>query len=158
VEVDLVRSTHPDLVIVSNTYLRGNDMDTGKRATLAAWRAGFDRQLSALDGSYGKLVVLPPPPYGANLADCYSPRTAPAECVTTVSQSDYRSSMAMLGEVAGAHGGTVLDNLAWFCVDGRCPAFAGDTLVKRDTWHPISTYVLRLVPAMRESFASVLAG
>jgi hypothetical protein len=52
----------------------------------------------------------------------------------------------------------VLDNLAWFCVDGRCPAFAGDTLVKRDTWHPISTYVLRLMPAMRESFASVLAG
>ena len=151
VQVDLVNSVKPDLVIVANTYLRNTATATGKTPPRADWNSAFDRQLTKMDGSYKKLIVLPPPPYGAEFPDCYSPRTPPSACVTNISQSDYSSSMSGLSTVAKKHQGELLDNRKWFCVANKCPSFEGTTLVKKDSWHPINTFVLDILPVMQEA-------
>lgn len=154
-ETDLVNTLKPDLLIVSNTYMRNTDAN-GASTSIAQWEKAYDSQLAKLDGSYKEMVFLAPPPYSANLETCYSPRTSPSACITSVSKSDYKTSMKMIDRVMTKHNGSLLKNTDWYCVDNRCPAFVGNNLVKHDTWHPSAEYVLSLVPVMQEALATYL--
>jgi peptidoglycan/LPS O-acetylase OafA/YrhL len=94
-----------------------------------------------------RIVYVPPPPEGANVTECYSPTSSPADCVTGLDDGWDRYEQAISKSVPGE----ILPTSEWFCVEDRCPSFADSIPTKRDFSHMSIAYAERIVPVIRES-------
>ena len=98
------------------------------------------------------VMFLPGPPTGeTNVRTCYSPLNPPSECVTTQAP-DWAGQERSL--VAAVPGSVLVDSWNWFCSERRCPAFVGTTPTRIDVSHMTHEYGERIVPVMREWFAT----
>jgi hypothetical protein len=136
----------PDLVVMSNAFTEGNAADGSPLSAAALVESEM-----AEGASYGvKVVLLSPPPLGADLGQCYSPVTSPQNCVTTVSPIWH----AFADESAKA-GPLFISALPFSCVDDTCPAFAGTIPTKYDPSHMTVAYSTHVAPAIRNALVAL---
>lgn len=148
----MIAAQPADLVIVSNAYTLGRTVDGRDLSAvdlLAATRAEM-----ATYGAPGRVVYLSPPPQGGDLARCYSPVTAPANCVTAVDQT-WRDMHAAAEATASADGDVAISSLPFTCWQDACPAFAGGVPVRYDATHLTVAYAERIAPALAWDLAAL---
>jgi peptidoglycan/LPS O-acetylase OafA/YrhL len=91
-----------------------------------------------------RVLFMPGPPNEKNPQDCYTPTSAPGDCVSKVQGS------WGVTEAALAPFGTRVDTRPWFCDKGVCPPFAGSIPTKIDNAHMTAEYAERIAPVIRE--------
>lgn len=141
----------PDIIFVSNlyTYVRVLSTDTPPEDGGAVeWALGLRDLITELQQSTETVVVVESPPKGAALAECAAPGSSPASCVSGL-EPEYR----LIGEAERAAavqtGATYVSVEDWYCVEGKCPAFVGNTPLKRDVVHTSKQYAQLLAPLLR---------
>ncbi|KQR19269.1 hypothetical protein ASF79_16620 [Agreia sp. Leaf335] len=143
---DRIRADAPQLIVMSNAFALGQSSDrrplsTGDlvAATLAE-AAGYNAP--------GRVVYLAPPPLGAPLGQCYSKVSSPIDCAVNVDPTwnDFEAAFEAGAPAAGDH---AVSSLAFSCVDGQCPAFAGTLPTKYDQVHMTVQYSEHVASAIR---------
>ncbi|QEW04724.1 acyltransferase [Microbacterium lushaniae] len=127
----LMAAEPADLVVVSNAYTLGRTVE-GRDLSAADLLAATHAEVSAY-GAAGVVYLAPPPP-GGDLARCFSPVTAPAQCLTAVDQT-WRDMHAAAEATAAATQADAIGSLEFSCWQDACPAFAGDLPIRYDATH-----------------------
>ncbi len=153
-QIDLINSTHPDVVLISNSYTRKEFFATHKTVAPFPWRDSMSRIVDKFRSNVGKVVFLSPPPASVNIAECYGTRAnTPADCTSKVTQQ--WSSMASVElELAKTVGGAWIDSRPWFCSDRLCPSFVASLPTKHDLVHMSPAYGIKIYPMINESLAA----
>ncbi|WP_209559838.1 acyltransferase family protein [Frigoribacterium sp. PvP032] len=142
----------PDRLVVSNTYVQARD-GSGSDVTPAGWRRGLLALLEPLAAAGTQIVLATPPPSSANVKECYTRTSSPADCVSTPPGA-YRKHAAVDAQVSEQVGGVFVATESLWCVDTRCPAFIGTTPTKFDFAHLTLAAAVEVAPAFRELLAA----
>ena len=150
--VDAIHATHPDLVIVTNSYLSKALLATGD-ITPQGFVRGTENFLAGFAGSVKHIVFLAPPPYQRDISFCFKPGALPSACLSHQSEK-WRGWAEADQELARGVHGTWVDTRVLFCdALGQCPSFVGSTIVKMDKIHLAPAYQAVLGPALKEVLA-----
>ena len=115
------------------------------------WRAGTESVLKSMAPSGARLVVVTAPPQGKPPTECATRASKPSDCVYAVS-SQWKLATNAINAAAATVGADLIDTSKWFCnSSGNCPAFVGETPVKRDGVHTTPQYAARLVPVLQDA-------
>jgi peptidoglycan/LPS O-acetylase OafA/YrhL len=125
----LVPPRQPD---IHSTYVQGL-LDVGARVEAAGAR----------------FVLLGPPPHGPNPLGCGGPLQHPADCLTSTLGS-FDATTYVFSDAALQGGFGFINTTPWFCVDTRCPIFAGGRLIRFDDAHLTRQFATYLAPLLRE--------
>ncbi|MFE4952308.1 acyltransferase family protein [Leifsonia sp. NPDC056665] len=137
--IDNIAELKPDVVIVSNTYIPLNKTSDGTPFTPDEYAAGLRPFLERITPNTGKVLLLAPPPAEKDVRECYSPRTGPDACITTV-PSRWKAMGKAESALAAEFGGAWIDSRHLFCVKSKCPAFASGMPIKFDHIHHTEEY------------------
>jgi hypothetical protein len=153
--IDLINSTKPDVVIMSNTYRNKFLSGSRRQMTSDEWSGSIAKYVDAFRQSTDAVVFLAAPPADKNIKECYERKSSvPADCISEVEDS-WRSIARSEQNAAKSVGGTWIDSRPWFCNEaGLCPTFAGSTPTKLDTVHMTLAYGEKIYPVMGESLES----
>jgi peptidoglycan/LPS O-acetylase OafA/YrhL len=153
-----IAARKPDIVIASSSVLTLVRLASGASGAdaIAEWQSGATAFLSRLPAPGRTVIVLDPPPLGEKLLDCYDRFSAPSDCIATVDPT-YTEFVTATAAAADASGVTHVPTAGWFCVDGRCPSFVGNTPVFADGQHLTGAYSSSLAPVLREVVAAAQA-
>jgi len=146
-EIANVAALKPELLFVTNAPAPYKNTQTGKEITVSEYQEGVKRLLERVAPDIGKPVFLAAPPTEKDVRECYSPRTSPSECVTTVQEPWKRFGRAD-AKAAAAFGGVRIDTRPLFCLSDKCPAFADGIPVKFDNTHITDEYGRHIAPAV----------
>ncbi|GAA4670255.1 acyltransferase family protein [Frondihabitans cladoniiphilus] len=144
-----VDEEEPDYLLITNSYQDWKNATTKRTVTAQEWSAGLTSYLDRIDTTKTKVVILPPPPSGKPLAQCFKDSGSPRKCDTRP-DARYRLLSGIDRELVTAKGGTFAESLPLFCVSGSCPAFAGTTVVREDAVHLAPAFERKVEPALRE--------
>ncbi|MBM9461491.1 acyltransferase [Nocardioides sp. zg-536] len=150
-----VRAARPDLLVASDSELNIRRMADAPADLVGAWRAAVVRTVDAVAAPSTEVVLLAPPPAGHTPDGCITRFAEPADCAGSLSPAWAEKASAERA-AASQTGATYVDTSGWFCVDGRCPLFAGGTLVRWDIVHLTRQYAAKLAPVLAEALAPVL--
>ncbi|OZF07500.1 acyltransferase [Rhodococcus sp. 15-1154-1] len=143
--VRAVIETRPDVVIVTNLH---TDVSP------ELWVPGMQRLTDRFESSVGKIVFLSAPPNDKKASDCYTRTSAPADCISRVTdtwRARNRAEINLAARVGGVH----VDSRALFCTpDDFCPSFVGTTPMKSDSAHMSVEYGQKISPAFGELLRS----
>lgn len=117
------------------------------------WRQATASELKALKPSGAKLVVVTAPPLGKPPVSCATRFSTPQDCEYSVPASHLLTARAMK-EAAEAAGAAFIDTRSWFCSGDECPAFIGQTPLKRDNVHTTRQYAVLLARVLRDAVAA----
>ncbi|MDT0223435.1 acyltransferase family protein [Gordonia sp. AC31] len=153
--IKAVNDTHPDVVVVSNTYAGLTNADTKQEITNDEWTAGLRKLIDQFRSATKNVVFLAAPPMEKDVATCYTRASVPADCLSKVG-SAWRGRLNLEKGIAEAVDGEVLDSSILFCTPERlCPAFVGTTPVKLDKVHMTPEYAALISPAFAELWQSL---
>jgi peptidoglycan/LPS O-acetylase OafA/YrhL len=154
--LEQIRQLQPQLIIMSNSSESIRRLTSGAEglAALEEWTEATTAALRALDGLAPRVVVLSPPPSGANLQECATRLNTPADCIRSPSRG-YLPLVAAEKNAAAAHAGatavTYVETAEWFCAGGRrCPSFVASTPVFTDGAHMTGPYSQHLGGVLRQ--------
>lgn len=153
--IDMINTTKPDVVIVSNSYDGDKPVyGTNRKLTPHEWAESLQQIVEKFRDSTKKIVLLAPPPANKQISDCYGTRSStPVDCISQVPNEWLRMAKAEQ-HLAESIGGTWVDPRPWFCSNGGlCPSFVGSTPTKHDRAHMTPAYGLKIFPVMAESFS-----
>ena len=149
-EVDLINSTRPDVVIISNAYSNKRLAGSDRWMTPAEWSDSLRRIIEKFRGNTKQVVLLSAPPADENIKECYTRSSVPADCISRVGET-WLSMADAEQDAAKSVGGVWIDSRPWFCHEGLCPSFVGSTPAKRDVSHMSMAYGAKLYPVIGES-------
>lgn len=152
--VRYINETHPQVVIIANSYWLNGLNGAEKAPTGQELAADYTALLTKFDTSESRVVFLAAPPSTENPNTCYTPVSSPADCVSNVSQH-WQEHAAAEQQVASAVAGAWVDSRPLFCADGRCPVFVETTPVRRDLTHMTPAYGEKIIPALRETVSAL---
>ncbi|GAA1687180.1 SGNH hydrolase domain-containing protein [Microbacterium sediminicola] len=141
----LIEQIDPDIVILSNNQGGYGTLVEGS----TEWVRARADALDAVSSETRRVFILEPPPVGKVPSECATPLSVPADCESTVG-SDWRAMTLGDETAAAATGASVINTESWFCLDGQCPIFVGDSPVRTDQIHLTATYSTRLAPLLAE--------
>lgn len=151
--VDEINRLKPDLVVVSNLYIRspivGKDRDLGARE----WSVSVRKIVEKFRSNTKRTALLAPPPGNVNIKECFSKRSnRPPDCIGRISD-DWNNYAEVERALAGDIGGAWIDSRPWFCSTGHfCPSFVGVTAAKYDQAHLAPAYAEKIHEVIAESF------
>jgi peptidoglycan/LPS O-acetylase OafA/YrhL len=145
--IENIATLKPDVLLITNTYTPYNTVD-GDRVTEDAYQAGLRSYLNKVAPNVGKVVMFAPPPSDKDVRECYSPRSAPSDCVTKV-QTYWLERGKLEKRLAAEAGGVWFDPRPLVCVEANCPAFASGLPTKFDLVHLTDEYSRHVAPAAR---------
>jgi peptidoglycan/LPS O-acetylase OafA/YrhL len=151
--VDVINTIKPDVVIISNGYLKDDRVKGSLRELSASeWADELRRIVDRFRGSTKKVVLLAPPPSDVSIKDCVSKRSSkPASCIGRIPAVWTSKAEAEQG-LAESIGGAWIDSRPWFCSPGGlCPSFVGSTPARVDYVHMAPPYASKILPAVAES-------
>ncbi|WP_272952245.1 acyltransferase family protein [Mycolicibacterium vanbaalenii] len=150
--VDLINSTKPEVVIISNIYGTKRVVGSDEWMTTREWGSSLRQIIEKFRGSTKEVVLLSAPPAEINIRQCYGDRSSvPASCISEVDDI-WRSIARSEQSVAESVNGKWIDARPWFCSDNRfCPSFVGSTPTKLDTYHMTLAYGQKIHPMIAES-------
>jgi len=139
--IDVINSTKPDVVIVSNSYLGDDNLVDG-------WATSLRQTTEKFRESTKKIVFLSPPPPDKKIGECFGTQSSkPADCIGRVTEQ-WRS----MAEAEQSVAGTWIDSRPWLCSpDGLCPIFVATTPMKQDLVHLTPAYSSKISPVIGES-------
>ena len=135
--VQRVGELAPDVLLMSSfRYDPALASGAEAEAADAEWSEGTRRIHEALAGKAGRTVVLSAPPEARDPAQCATRFSTPADCETLL-PGNHQSRLALEAAAAVQADPAVewVDTTAWFCVEGRCPAFVGTVPLYADAYH-----------------------
>lgn len=155
--VNEIQRLRPTTVVSS--FLRNDDhlksKATGGEAD-AEWMTNIANMARFVIGQGSRYVLLEAPaPAKAEPSQCITRFSRPADCVTDRAnafdvQRDVESqALSGLGPNA-----TFVPTVDWFCVEGRCPAFIGNTALYADKNHISARASEELAPLIGRVFAT----
>ncbi|MFG6402261.1 acyltransferase family protein [Microbacterium sp. P04] len=148
----MIAADPADLVVLSNAYTLARSADG--RALSASDLISASRAEMAAFGVTGRTVYLAPPPRGGALANCYSPLSSPADCLTGVDDTWHQ--MASVAQTfAAPTGDYVIDSRPFTCWEEACPAFAGGLPLRYDESHFTVAYSEHIAPVLRWQLAGL---
>ena len=142
----LIDETHPDVVLVTNSYQTLSE-DGGGTITPDRWSEGFGAYARRLAEAAGSVVVLTPPPDDADIASCFRRGGSPVDCISRTSRT-WIDRAAADQDVLESIGGVLVDLRVLTCVSDLCPAFVGDVPVKEDRVHLTTAFALAVSPVL----------
>lgn len=147
-----INDLKPAMVLISSTpeILAHLVSETPEDQAGPEWRQGTVTMLRSLQPSGARLLVVTAPPLGKPPVVCATRFSQPSDCEYTPPQSHVVTAQAMR-EAAVAEGAGFIDTQAWFCSAGRCPAFIGETPLKRDGVHTTRQYAVLLAGVLRDA-------
>jgi len=148
----------PDLVLISTTSAyarRGLSSGATGADALAEIADGLTREIEEVSAPGRLVAVIAEPPGSGDLSVCASPGASAAGCVGSADET--RAFADMERTTAEAAGAAYVDTEAWFCADGRCPAFVGTTPVYADGTRLTQAYSRELTDVMRDALIEVVA-
>ena len=111
-----------------------------------SFAASLGSIVSKIQPSIGNYVHFSPPPTGKNPQECASSFTPPSSCLADLPAGTDRSIQAQ-AQVLTGKGRTFVDTTSWYCTpEGKCPIFAGNTIVRRDKTHLTPDYATLIAP------------
>ncbi len=141
----------PDVLIVTNEYHEQIQVGATTPVSAAEQAAEVDRELTEVRAEVGTVVLLAPPPGGADLQDCYRPDASPVHCVVRPSQTWIDLADAQRAAANRFHDRFV-DPRGWFCSPaGYCPAFVAGVPTMYDATHATQAYMRTIAPVMRSA-------
>jgi hypothetical protein len=148
--VRVIKEIQPDVVFVSNVYLPRTPVGADDPLTAEQYEDSSFRLIAELRPHAKKIVFLAPPPANVDPADCYTPRSNPADCISDVT-TDWLTGADIDQAVARrVRGATWVDSRPWFCVLNKCPAFVDGVPTKRDQVHMSPAYQKLIAPTVNE--------
>ncbi|NRD27442.1 acyltransferase family protein [Frigoribacterium sp. VKM Ac-2836] len=144
----LIEGTHPDVVLVTNSYQEMSEDGSGP-VTPDRWAEGFGAYARRVAEATGSVVLLTPPPDDADIASCFRRGGSPVDCISRTSPT-WLDRAAADRTVLEAVGGTFVDLRRLTCVDDLCPAFVGDVPVKQDRVHLTMAFAVAVSPVLGE--------
>jgi peptidoglycan/LPS O-acetylase OafA/YrhL len=146
-----ILTERPDVVVSSMLRNDGHLKSgaTGPEAD-AEWQRNISAMGSLVVGNGAKYVLLEAPaPAGADPSLCISRFSKPADCITERAARFDNNSEVERRAVAGLGDGAVyIPTKNWFCVDGKCPSFIGNTALYADINHISARASEELAPLM----------
>lgn len=148
---DEIQRLRPDSVVSS--FLR-NDGHLASQATGAQADDEWQRNISAMGDfaiNHGARYVLleAPAPAKADPSLCITRFSTPGDCVTQrAATSDNNSAVERRALASLGDDALYLPTKDWFCVDGKCPAFIGNTALYADINHISARASEELAPLM----------
>ncbi|WP_345752733.1 acyltransferase family protein [Microbacterium rhizophilus] len=135
--MDVIEERSPDILFLSASEISLEFTELPLAEAKAKWQAGVERTLSQLAAlpDAPQVVVLGDPPRAGNMLECPVRVGGPAACAAPVSDTYLAKAEADRAAVAASSGVVYVDTLDWFCADGRCPAFAGEHVIRMDVSH-----------------------
>ncbi|MET1066046.1 MAG: acyltransferase family protein [Arthrobacter sp.] len=157
-KADSVRAINhlkPAMVLISSTSEILDDLVSEVPESRAGveWRQGTINVLRALEPSGARLIVVSAPPLGKPPVECATRFSNPSDCEYTLPQSHVLTAAAMQEATATA-GAAFIDTRAWFCSESRCPAFVGETPLKRDSVHTTRQYAVLLAGVLGDAVSA----
>ncbi|NHU47593.1 acyltransferase [Rhodococcus sp. A14] len=151
-EIQSVGSARPDIVVVTNNYADRKFVSTGQPMSLPERTDAVANAIAQIASHASTVIMLPPPPADKELQQCYTRRSAPTDCVTTVTTDWLRFEEVDRNVADRFKNANFLETRRWFCSESSyCPAFAGTLPTKRDKVHVTPDFSDRLGPVVRES-------
>lgn len=152
-QIELINSTKPDIVIISNAYREKYAAANRQQFSDGDWHRSLIQIIEKFRTNTNNVVLLAAPPADKSIRECYSGRTSvPADCISQVDRT-WRSIARIEQGVAESVGGTWIDSRPWFCNgEGLCPSFVGSTPTKLDAFHMTAAYGQKIYPVIGESF------
>ena len=155
-----IRAWNPDLIVTSDVEPGARRLASGARGADAQqeWQLGMTDSINLIGASGARnSVVLSPNPAGLSPTECATLSSVPADCISQISD-DYILKSSAESAAASATGADYVDTRSWFCdMDGRCPAFIGDKLVRYDSAHLTSQFAEELVPLLKAKLVPKVA-
>lgn len=141
-----------DLLIVSQAIdaQRLASGATGDDA-IAEYADGMRSTLERLAPNADQVKLISRPPLGISPATCWTPISSPSDCVTDLAVADTKMAAAYTQAAGQFENVEFLDAADWFCVGGRCPAFAGGALFRADNAHLTAAGSAALGPVLQEA-------
>jgi len=112
--------------------------------------AGIAEAVQSATAVSDRVVILPPPPQGRNISDCYSAQGTPSACTVDTNAAHRAAIKALKDAVEATPEVRVIDTDGLFCLAGRCPAIADGTIIRADVAHLTQQYSAKLGPALAE--------
>jgi peptidoglycan/LPS O-acetylase OafA/YrhL len=153
--IEAINELKPAMVFLSSTseILAHLVSEVAEDQAGPEWRQGTANELRALQPSGARLFVVTAPPLGKPPVDCATRFSTPKDCEYTVPRSHILTAQAMR-DAAAESGATFIDTKSWFCSEDECPAFIGDTPLKRDNVHTTRQYAVLLAGVLRDAVAA----
>jgi peptidoglycan/LPS O-acetylase OafA/YrhL len=153
--VDTINAVKPNVVIISNMYAQYRLVGATEYLKPFEWAKSMHEMVDRFRSSTGKVVLLAPPPKGADIEDCFSKRSStPADCLGKVGR-EWADMAKAERDLAPEIGGVWINSLPWFCNSGRmCPAFVESTPTKHDVTHMAPPYGTKISPVIKEAFSA----
>lgn len=133
---DLVDREQPEIVFVSASETVMEYTDLPLTDATAAWQAGVERTIERLtDSGVDDVFVITNPPLTANPLECATRVTSPTNCLSSLSAASAEKATAEEAAVSRFDSAHLIDTKSWFCIDGSCPLFVDDHILKTDRAH-----------------------
>ncbi|WP_068494160.1 acyltransferase family protein [Pseudoclavibacter helvolus] len=153
---NMVARESPDLVIVLDSEIAYEGIDTRGLARQHAWEVGRREALTTLKESVPQVLLMHPNPRGTSLGECANRVTNSATaCVSPVSQS-WHDKAGIDERVAAELGIPIVQTLDLFCTDDRCPIYASDVVQRFDKGHLTGAYLGLIAPELRTRLANAV--
>lgn len=152
--VQAINELKPAVILVTHSYsgIAGLVSGATGQAASAEWQAAAESFLTKTAPSESRVVFSPSAPAGKPVGTCATKFSSPEDCRFKV-DAPYKLAQAAESAAAASSGGRarIIDTKGLFCTTANlCPAFVGDTLVKRDDVHGTPQYGAKIAPAFRE--------
>ena len=148
--VENIIALKPSVLIVTNTYLTVNHYPEGNWVNNNEFGEGLERYLHRVSSSVGTIALVAPPMADKDIRECYSPRSNPKDCVSTVDEVWKLRAAAEAKWAKAVPNGVWIDTRKLFCVKNLCPAFAGGIPTKFDVVHLTEEYSRHVANGMVE--------
>lgn len=146
--LDAIEEIRPDVLVVTNSFASLALAGTNRDVTTAEWSDGLGRYLDRVRPAVGRIVHVTPPPAEKSIETCYRPGGSPTACLSRPNPTWKERLAAVQGRLDSTD--VVVDTRPLFCVQDICPAFVGNTVVKKDFVHLTGAYAVKMAPALRE--------
>jgi SGNH domain (fused to AT3 domains) len=160
-----IKEIHPDLVILTSSFLTAPVLVDGKsynepKEKEGVWDDGLGVMIDRITSYTKKIIVLGDMAYPAKPGiDCLNahPDDVPA-CNTPRAEAVQTHHNAQEERVAHEHGAEYVDTIPWFCTGKTCPAVIGGLTVHREKFHISENYAVWLSQVLGEATGLIPQG
>lgn len=149
--LDQLEELQPDLVIgsVHQDAFGGVRVEPGQPDIHSTYVRGLLEVGERVRAAGARFVLLGPPPHAPNPLGCGGPLQHPVDCESST-LGNFDATTYVFSDAAQQGGFGFVNTAPWFCVDTRCPAFAGGRLIRFDDAHLTRQFSTYLAPLLRE--------
>jgi hypothetical protein len=140
--IERILEQRPNVVVLSHSW-RAQLEDGADRPQL--YGDGLTQVVRRVQASGAEVVILGAPPGSESLQTCPTGLNRPTDCLRGPADTFFPQ-MESERLVAAATGVRAIDPEQWFCIDGVCPTFVGNTPVYGDGQHLTAEYARRIAP------------